>query len=432
MRRILITGFGLTFGIWLLTGAYFSRRISEVQLHAATVSARYERAQELLSTVRSQMLLASVFVRDTLLDPDQSNIAASTRRLEAARAAADAALEQYVPVLDARAEGERIRRLRTEVSDFGGTMLDLLNVVARPDHPDPRLLVRTSLMPKRELVIGVSEEVQGLNRSAFLQQQAEFAAVNESTQRRLWAMLGVALAACVAIGLVATSYAGRLEDRLQRQRARDVQTASELQQLSVRLITAQEEERRSIARELHDEVGQVLTAIKMELAVAQRRIEVNGGPPHVLDDLGLPAAVEWYLKSFGERHGLRVDLLQEGMNERLTAEVEAAAYRIVQETLTNVAKHAKATRCRVYLQRPSTTVLITVEDDGVGFDSTVAPRAGQPRGLGLIGIRERVSDLRGSLRIESTSGKGTRITVELPARARPTLPEELHAAVPSA
>ena len=457
MRRILITGFGLTFGIWLLTGAYFSRRISEVQLHAATVSARYERAQELLSTVRSQMLLASVFVRDTLLDPDQSNIAASTRRLEAARAAADAALEQYVPVLDARAEGERIRRLRTEVSDFGGTMLDLLNVVARPDHPDPRLLVRTSLMPKRELVIGVSEEVQGLNRSAFLQQQAEFAAVNESTQRRLWAMLGVALAACVAIGLVATSYAGRLEDRLQRQRARDVQTASELQQLSVRLIAAQEEERRSIARELHDEVGQVLTAIKMELAVAQRRIEVNGGPPHVLDDsrsvvegalatvrdlshllhpallddLGLPAAVEWYLKSFGERHGLRVDLLQEGMNERLTAEVEAAAYRIVQEALTNVAKHAKATRCRVYLQRPSTTVLITVEDDGVGFDS-VAPRAGQPRGLGLIGIRERVSDLRGSLRIESTSGKGTRITVELPARARPTLPEELHAAVPSA
>jgi signal transduction histidine kinase len=112
------------------------------------------------------------------------------------------------------------------------------------------------------------------------------------------------------------------------------------------------------------------------------------------------------------------------MDERLTAETEAAAYRIIQEALTNVVRHARASACRVYLQRLVNTVLVTIEDDGVGF---VAPSGADGRsvqsGLGLIGIRERVSQLQGTLRLESTSGKGTRLTIELPARLRDTAPE---------
>jgi signal transduction histidine kinase len=106
------------------------------------------------------------------------------------------------------------------------------------------------------------------------------------------------------------------------------------------------------------------------------------------------------------------------MDERLTPEIEASAYRIVQEALTNVAKHARATACRVYLQRLPNTILITVEDNGVGFDAAEAERAGGQRGLGLIGIRERASHLRGTVRLESAPGKGTRLTVEVPARSR--------------
>ncbi len=233
----------------------------------------------------------------------------------------------------------------------------------------------------------------------------------------------------------------------------DAQNARELQELSAKLITAQEEERRSIARELHDEVGQVLTAIKVELAVVQRTIEASGGSarlledarsitdgalttvrdlshllhPALLDDLGLPAAVEWYLRGFGKRHDLRVEILHDRMDERLTPEIEVSAYRIVQEALTNVAKHARATACRVYLQRLPNTILITVEDDGVGFDAAEAERAGRHRGLGLIGIRERASYLRGTVRLESAPGKGTRLTVEVPARSRAREDESLNA-----
>jgi len=294
--------------------------------------------------------------------------------------------------------------------------------------------------------------VQALNRSAFVQQQRAIASIYDATQRRLWESLGLALAASFGIALLAILYAGRLETRIRKQGLQDVKNARELQYLSAKLITAQEEERRSLARELHDEVGQVLTTIKVELAVAQRAIEASGGAPQLLDDarsiadgalttvrdlshllhpallddLGLPAAIEWYLRGFGRRHDIGTEVLHDRMDDRLAPETEAAAYRIVQEALTNVAKHARATTCRVYLQRLPNTVLVTIEDDGAGFDAAGVERAGGRAGLGLIGIRERATQLRGSVRLESAPGKGTRLTVELPARARASVNEAAH------
>jgi signal transduction histidine kinase len=145
--------------------------------------------------------------------------------------------------------------------------------------------------------------------------------------------------------------------------------------------------------------------------------------PSLLDDLGLAAAVDSYLKGFTRRQGVQVDLVTERMTERLQTETEVTAYRIVQEALTNVAKHAQARSCRVYLQRLANTLLVTVEDDGIGFDVTTTDRVDTQHRLGLIGIRERVSRLGGSLRLESAPGKGTRLTVELPVRFAADVPE---------
>jgi signal transduction histidine kinase len=442
IRAALVLGFGLTFGIWVFAGYHFAQRLADVEQRAAAINARYMRAQELLSSVRAQVLLGSVYVRDALLDPNPS-ADAYRRQVEDSYEAADDALQQYVPVLDSAAERQQVARLRHEIDDFRDTMLGVLATDSRLWAREARALLRTRVVPKREMVIRLSEEVQALNRGVFMQQQAATTEMYRMTQRRTWQSLGAALAASACIALFAAVYAGRLENRIRQQRAREIQTTQDLQHLSAKLIHAQEEERRSIARELHDEVGQVLTAIKVELAVAQHRIEAEGGTaealrdvrtitdgavqtvrdlshllhPALLDDLGLPAAVEWYLRGFSRRHGLRADLLQDRMEERLTYETEVASYRIIQEALTNVVKHAHATACRVYLQRLANTVLITVEDDGTGFDSN-EPATVRSGGLGLVGIRERVAQLRGTLRIESASGKGARLTVELPAQSR--------------
>jgi signal transduction histidine kinase len=451
-RAALFIGFGLIVGIWLLAGYYATRRIADVERQAAAINARYMRAQELLSTVRAQVLLGSVFVRDALLDPDVSAAPDYRRRLESSYHAVDEALQLYVPVLDSEIERIEVGRLRGEIADFRRTMLDVLDSDPHRWPLDARVLLSTRVVPKRELVIRLSEEAQTLNRGAFVQQQSAIAAVYGVTQQRLWTTLGATLLASFGIAAFAALYAGRLEDRIEAQRQKEARHTLDLQHLSSKLITAQEEERRSIARELHDEVGQVLTAIKVELAVAERSITAGGSPaatlsgariiadgalqtvrdlshllhPALLDDLGLMEATDWYLRGFGKRHGLRVDLLHDHMEERFSMETEASAYRIIQEALTNVAKHAQAAHCRVYLQRLPNTILITVEDDGIGFDvAGVEQRRDVRSGLGLVGIRERVAYLQGMMRLESAPGKGTRLTVELPARPRPAVHAEI-------
>jgi len=452
IRAALFVGFGLVVGVWVFAAYYFTGRIGDVEAQAAVINARYMRAQELLATVRSQILLGSVYVRDALLDPDPATAPEYRRQLEESYRAIDQALQQYVPVLDSAAEREQVTHLRDEVTNFRTTMLDVLTTDATRRPQDARTLLRTRVMPKRELVVDLSEQAQALNRSAFVQQQSAIAGVYAMTQRRTSQILGAALIASFGIALLATLYAGRLEDRLRRQRARDVQNTRDLQDLSSKLLNAQEEERRSIARELHDEVGQALTAIKIELALAQRAVDGAGGAsdaldeartiadgvlqtvrdlshllhPALLDDLGLPAATEWYLKGFSKRHGLRAEVLHDRMDERLAPETEAAVYRIIQEALTNVAKHAKASRCRVYLQRLTNTLLVTIEDDGIGFDPGSRP-AGGTRGLGLVSIRERVAQLHGSMRLESGGDSGTRVTIEVPAESRRRIDEPAEA-----
>jgi signal transduction histidine kinase len=215
--------------------------------------------------------------------------------------------------------------------------------------------------------------------------------------------------------------------------------------LSAKLIHAQEEERRSIARELHDEVGQVLTAIKVELAVAQHTLQTGAGEPvtiledaraitdralhtvrdlsrllhpALLDDMGLPSALEWYIKGFRKRHGLVVNYDVVGMSDRLAPELEAGAYRIVQEALTNVVRHSAATSCSVSLVNAGGLLTVTVADSGLGFDPAAPGRDRVDQGLGLIGIRERVWHLGGMVTLDSAPGRGTTLQVALPARLR--------------
>jgi signal transduction histidine kinase len=394
-----------------------------------------------------------VYLRDALLDTNPVAAEGYRLRLLDAYKTVDDALAEYQPLGNSPEERARLERLKTELGNFRGMIVEIL--AGDPDSlalQAPELL-RTRIGPRRELVIRVSEDVTALNRAEFVRRQNDLATISREAQRLVWAQLGVALALSIAIALVATVYAGRLESRLRDQMVKDLEASRNLQRLSNQLLTAQEDERRAIARELHDEIGQALTAIKMEVAVAQRSIQASGGPsdllddartivdgalqstrdlshvihPALLDDLGMSAAVDWYLRGFCKRHPIATELLEEGMADRLAPEIETAAYRIIQEAVTNVAKHASATLCRVYLQRLPATVLVTVEDNGTGFDTQSSRPGGGEPGLGLISIRERAALVGGAVRLESAPGKGTRLTVELPARPRVQPAEAVHA-----
>ncbi len=202
-----------------------------------------------------------------------------------------------------------------------------------------------------------------------------------------------------------------------------------------RVVDAQEVERRRLARELHDETGQALTSILLglksleavvegdeaaaavsglrELVVATlqdvRRLAVELRPK-VLDDFGLVAALERLTETFAEQTQISVEFNSTLAKERLPSEVETALYRIVQESLTNVVKHARASRVSVLLARKPGSVAAVIEDDGQGFD----PADTRVGGFGLIGMRERVGLLGGRLQIESSADRGTTLVVEVP------------------
>ncbi len=213
------------------------------------------------------------------------------------------------------------------------------------------------------------------------------------------------------------------------------------------IIQAQEQERQRIARELHDETSQVLTSLLISLTLLEESVETQEAReriadtralahstlrairnlsidlrPSALDDLGLLPALRWYVKEYQKKCSIDVEFHATGFKERLPAEMETALYRIVQECLTNTAKHANANRVTITLKEETDRVYARITDDGEGFDYEALLRTpGQERGLGLAGMNERAVLLDGTLNIHSTFERGTIIEVSIPLPSVRTL-----------
>jgi two-component system sensor histidine kinase UhpB len=208
------------------------------------------------------------------------------------------------------------------------------------------------------------------------------------------------------------------------------------------ILHAQEQERKRIARELHDETSQVLTSLLISLALLEETVTDDASReriadtralahqtlravrnlsidlrPSALDDLGLLPALRWYIKEYQQKCGIETEFVASGFKERLPAEMETAVYRIVQESLTNTAKHAHARHVWVTLSEDGNRVHARVRDDGRGFDAhTVLKTPWQDRGLGLAGMQERATLLNGTVQISSQPGQGCVIEASLPLR----------------
>jgi PAS domain S-box-containing protein len=238
-----------------------------------------------------------------------------------------------------------------------------------------------------------------------------------------------------------TADLARSNEALTAEIARRERAEADRRDLQQRLTSAQEDERRRIARELHDEMGQHLTALGLGLKVvkdetphpspARDRLQALQAltdrigrevhqlalelRPTALDDLGLRAALANYVEGWGERAGVEVDFQATGLDgERLPAPVETALYRVTQEALTNVSRHAGAGRVNVALLRAPGHVSAVVEDDGRGFDPEAAADPADGHRLGLLGMRERATLVGGTLAIESAPGRGTTVIARVP------------------
>jgi signal transduction histidine kinase len=440
IRTVLVSGFVVIFGLWFVSTYALVQRVREAERQSATMTARFTAGEELLFTVRAQVLMSSVYVRDAALDtrPDATSFYGD--QLRATRADVERAVERYLPEVDSSVEREHWARLQTELQDYWNSLAPVLTGEVIGTPTDAYAFVRQEVIPRRDLIVQISDDVRALNQDALEQQQADVARLHQALRQRIWWTSGIAAAFALAMALVAARYAGRLEGQIREQHQQERQHKRELQRLSGELVHAQENERRTIGRDLHDEIGQALMTIKLDLGAVERSGQVSGAPAHalaearsttdhaiqsvrdlsqlmhpaMLDQFGLVVTLEAYVRSFSQRTGIETVLVQDRMEGRIGSDLEIAVYRVVQEALTNVSKHAQATSCRVYLHRLPYSLLVTVEDNGTGFDRARLDGKNERPGVGLVGVRERVARLRGTFRLDTNVGKGTRLTIELP------------------
>ncbi|WP_354683876.1 response regulator [Cupriavidus necator] len=252
-----------------------------------------------------------------------------------------------------------------------------------------------------------------------------------------------------------TGLVGTLQDITERKRIEQELLASreQLRELAGHLEVAREEERRRIAMEIHDELGQLLTALKMDVSLLRMKLAGNRAAEQKADEMrelvertigmvrhvashlrpaalnyGMVSALEWLTEDFNRRHRARCRLSVEGPEPQLGDPVSTAVFRIVQESLTNAARHARATRVTVSLRNREDGVWLVVSDDGCGFDVSAALKG---YSYGLLGMQERARMIGGYLKIDSDGTSGTTVSIQIPRTERPEeRPEEQPEAQP--
>ncbi len=291
------------------------------------------------------------------------------------------------------------------------------------------------LIPWRTRIFEISSQIASLNERNLALENLAIAQRFQSLESRLVWLVSLALIAGVLMSLICGWYILRLERQARQRYQALASSRRNLESLSARLVDAQEQERRSISRELHDEVGQSLGALLVELgqlaklvtpedrvtqaqiahikSVAEtavksvRDIALLLRPP-MLDDLGLVPALEWQAREISRRSDMEVEVHSEKVSESLGDETKVTIYRLVQEALNNAATHAAAKNAKVTVIQLPDKISVEISDDGQGFDPQ------RHRGMGILGMEERVRRLGGTFTIDSASGKGAVVKADLP------------------
>lgn len=412
-----------------------SRKAQDIYAELDELNTHHRHVETMLRRLRSDVHLSGIYIRDYLLDNFRERAPEYRRHLSELREANTETIEELRKT--ARPEDRpRIESLEGKLNDYWQTFDPLFDWSVFEKIVRSARFLQRDVLPRRNAVLAIAQEIEELNNANLAAQRAEVAKRQAAFRDDLHTLLWRSLLLGVVVALTAVLRLRIVERRSDEQRERAEQTQAELRHLSQQLVATQEEERRKLSRELHDHLGQMLTALRLEMgrldrmrtssdgrfpqAVAECKLLVEtmlrtvrdlaqGLRPSMLDDFGLQPALEWLVRDFRRRGKIRVDLAVQGQLDDVNDPQRTCAYRVVQEALTNCARHAQATRIDIRVSQADGQLRLSVADDGVGFDQARAHH-----GLGLVGIDERVRELRGSTLLHSSPGKGTTLDVSLP------------------
>jgi signal transduction histidine kinase len=423
-------------GLMLVPAVTALRRSEEIYKEIRNSQEQFQTTQTVFAALSQNVFTVSITVREFLLDnsPQAGRVYGS--RLRTTRGQIEGNIERLRQLLPSD-EVAVLQELQREVDAYLELVLTVTDWSPEQRAVRGAYFLREEQRPRRETILAAADRLADLNSAVYDDQQRRTIDSENHFRRDLQQSVLFALLTGIAVTLAGILRMRWLERRARDQHQRAEQTSEELRHLSIRLRQVQEEERRTISRELHDEVGQKLTAMRMELGALERlrtgavaefsaalgevkdlaeqslrmiRDIAAGLRPSVLDDFGLDAALQKQAREFSKRTGTIVSVDAEGTFSRLSDRERTSVYRIVQEALTNCAKHAHASRIAITLVDRAGETELTVSDDGEGFDPAIAVHSG----LGLIGIEERVRELSGTVNVRSARGKGTTISVTIP------------------
>jgi signal transduction histidine kinase len=411
-KPLLVYSFGGLLLLTALAGLAGLVILERVRAGEAELRMHHQNRSTRLHQVRTGILLSGTLARDYFANPHGEDASGLRTQLREVETRTRAALEE-----DADRGETTALPLRAEVGAYW-KVLELMGDMARKQPArGVDLYFQNQLAQRRATMLRIADDVEAA-LARELRSGEEQAAALYWRLRTAMAIILVLLAATG--GLLSWAMLRRL-----------VKLESDARGLSMRLVRAQEEERRAIARELHDEVGQWLSALRLDAGhalaggghspaklesianLAERSIEALRRialslRPSMLDDLGLVPALEWQARETASRSAMHIEVTANEEEDGLPETHRTCIFRVAQEALRNCARHSEAKRVEVALERTAGAVRLRVNDNGKGFSS------GRTRGLGLLGMEERVGQLGGRLLIEAEPGRGTRLIAELP------------------
>lgn len=434
LRVVLFLAFAALLMLMLAAGLSALSRLRQLHDIEQQVSNRFLSHTQALSTIVISVHIYDDQLARFLLEPGSEERAQKGSEIASHAERVHSALRRYPPDRGPREQQllQEIEKKLSEQESASSTFLSLSPQYRKGRSPQ---FVHEKLLPLSLSILQVSQEIASVNNEQLAQDNHDLSIKLKYLQTNVRNMLLLALSAGLSLSAIGSFYILRLE-RQDRDRYRALEDSRrELEELSARLVDVQEEERRSIARELHDEVGQTLEALLVGMGGLSRLVSAEDSAtrdqidrvkslaedsiktvrdialllrPSMLDDLGLIPALEWQAREVSRRGEMEADVHAEMSSEDLPDEIKICVYRLVQEALNNAATHASAKNARVVVMRSADKLSVKVTDNGRGFDSQ------RVRGMGLLGMEERVKRLGGILKVQSQAGQGTSVSAELP------------------
>lgn len=411
-----------------------SRQLRNVAETSAALRKESREHDDLLDQLRFDIFRSGTIIRDYLLEGDDARAKDHKASLEQLREHNEEILKSYEHQLSG-SEKTAFKDLRNHVESYWDSFTPAMQWTAevrRRQKSDAYL--RDVVIPRRHEAVQLVRHVTAINEQILNAAEEQLETMQSGFRKRTTVISVFALILGVILAGIIIHRVQRLENEAAA-RYREVEAArAELENLSSRLLTFQEEERRNLSRELHDEIGQAMSAMLVELgrletaqpsqnehreqiASIRKMAESSVGAvrnmalllrPSMLDDLGLLPALNWQAREVMRRSKLKVKLTADEKANDLPDEYRTCIYRIVQEALNNCAKHAKATLVRVTVHQDENGLGVLVQDDGIGLDPH------RDKGMGLLGMEERVKRLGGTFRIDSHPGSGAALSAYFP------------------